>query len=60
MRAFAARINIQLQALRKERLKLQYGDMELKSAVMNIFHDLRTLLTAICGYLDLLERELLP
>ncbi len=60
MRAFAARINIQLQALREERLKLQYGDMELKSAVMNISHDLRTPLTAICGYLDLLEREPLP
>lgn len=60
MRAFAARMNIQLQALREERLKLQYGDMELKSAVMNIFHDLHTPLTAICGYLDLLERELLP
>lgn len=33
------------------------GDRELKEAVTNISHDLRTPLTAICGYLDLLERE---
>lgn len=31
--------------------------MELKNAVMNLSHDLRTPLTAICGYLDLLETE---
>ena len=31
--------------------------MELKEAVTNISHDLRTPLTAINGYLDLLERE---
>ena len=60
MRALAVRINRQLQALREERLKLRHGDMELKAAVTNISHDLRTPLTAICGYLDLLEREPLP
>ena len=57
MRILAAQINDQLQALRKERLKLQHGDMELKNAVTNISHDLRTPLTAICGYLDLLMQE---
>ena len=57
MRALAAQINVQLQVLRKERLKLQNGDAELKTAVTNISHDLRTPLTAICGYLDLLEQE---
>ena len=31
--------------------------MELKEAVTNISHDLRTPLTAISGYLDLLEKE---
>ena len=32
-------------------------DLELKNAVTNISHDLRTPLTAIYGYLDLLEQE---
>lgn len=31
--------------------------MELKNAVTNISHDLRTPLTAICGYLDLLMQQ---
>lgn len=57
MRALAAQINGQLRLLRRERLKLQHGDKELKGAVTNISHDLRTPLTAICGYLDLLEQE---
>ena len=57
MRTLASEINCQLQALRKERLKLQTGNGELTTAVTNISHDLRTPLTAICGYLDLLEQE---
>lgn len=57
MGALAAQINDQLRLLRKERLKLQHGDRELKNAVTNISHDLRTPLTAICGYLDLLMQE---
>ena len=55
--AMAARINRQLRILRKERLRLQNGDNALKAAVTNVSHDLRTPLTAICGYLDLLEQE---
>ena len=43
--------------LRREQLNLNHGNQELKVAVTNIFHDLRTPLTAICGYLDLLEQE---
>ena len=57
VRRLAAQINGQLRLLRKERRTLQNGDLELKEAVTNISHDLRTPLTAICGYLDLLERE---
>lgn len=57
VRMLAARINVQLRGLRKERLRLQNGDAELKTAITNISHDLRTPLTAICGYLDLLEQE---
>ncbi len=57
MRALAGKINVQLQKLREERLRCQMGDREIKDAVTNISHDLRTPLTAICGYLDLLEKE---
>ena len=57
MRKLAADINIQLRLLRKDRHRYQQGDLELKEAVTNISHDLRTPLTAINGYLDLLERE---
>ncbi|MGN1028042.1 MAG: sensor histidine kinase [Faecousia sp.] len=55
----AASINTQLRTLRDQRHRYQNGDRELKEAVTNISHDLRTPLTAICGYLDLLEKELL-
>ncbi len=57
MRKLAADINMQLRILRQQRHKYLTGDRELKEAVTNISHDLRTPLTAICGYLDLLERE---
>lgn len=52
----AADINLQLKELRRERHRFQQGDAELKNAITNISHDLRTPLTAIYGYLDLLER----
>lgn len=57
MRKLAQEINIQLNKLKEERHRFQQGDRELKDAVTNISHDLRTPLTAVCGYLDLLERE---
>jgi len=57
MRKLAASMNQQLRLLRKQRQKYLYGDLELKEAVTNISHDLRTPLTAICGYMDLLEQE---
>ena len=57
MRSLAADINEQLRKLRNERRRYQQGDQELKEAVMNISHDLRTPLTAIYGYLSLLDRE---
>ncbi|EOS24226.1 hypothetical protein C806_02268 [Lachnospiraceae bacterium 3-1] len=57
MRSLADTINVQLRKLRRQRHQYLQGDLELKNAVMNISHDLRTPLTAICGYLDLLEEE---
>ena len=52
VRMLAARINAQLRGLRKEHLRLQNGDAELKTAITNISHDLRTPLTILNGYLD--------
>ena len=57
MRRLADEVNVQLRRLRAERHRFCQGDAELKAAVTNISHDLRTPLTAICGYLDLLEKE---
>lgn len=57
MQSLVTHINRQLQALRRERLRLHSGNAELTTAVTNISHDLRTPLTALCGYLDLLEQE---
>lgn len=57
IRALAVRLNEQLRILRRQRHRYLNGDRELKEVVTNISHDLRTPLTAIYGYLDLLERE---
>lgn len=57
IRRLAADINRELKLLRAQRRRYQQGDRELKEAVTNISHDLRTPLTAINGYLELLEEE---
>lgn len=58
LRNFAGQINQELQILYDRRRRYQNGDRELKEAVTNISHDLRTPLTALYGYLELLETEL--
>ncbi len=55
-RRLAAELNVRLKELRRLRQRYENGDRELKEAVTNVSHDLRTPLTAICGYLELLER----
>ncbi len=57
MRQLASSINTQLKDFNQRRQKFEHGDLELKEAVTNISHDLRTPLTAIYGYLKLLEQE---
>lgn len=60
IRTLAKAINTQLSELRKIKRQYENGDQELKDAITNISHDLRTPLTAIWGYLDLLEKKELP
>lgn len=57
IRLLASRINKELVKLKCERRKLKTGDEKLHEAITNISHDIRTPLTAVKGYLDLLEKE---
>lgn len=56
MLRLANSINEQLRVLRKEHLQYHQGNTELKTAITNISHDIRTPLTAICGYLYLIKK----
>ena len=50
-------LNKSLKELRKLELEYKNGNQELKSSITNISHDLRTPLTAIRGYLDLMDND---
>lgn len=56
MLRLADSINKQLRILRKEHLQYHQGNTELKTAITNISHDIRTPLTAIYGYLDMIQK----
>ena len=57
MRNLAADLDRQLKLLRQKEIRYTRGDQELKTAITNMSHDIRTPLTAIYGYLNLLEGE---
>lgn len=57
MRALADAVNADLRRLRAQRQKYEQGNLTLRENITNISHDIRTPLTAICGYLELLEEE---
>lgn len=50
-------LNKNLKKLRKLELEYKNGNQDLKSSITNISHDMRTPLTAINGYIDLLKEE---
>ncbi len=50
-------LNNSLKELRKLELEYKNGSGELKSSITNISHDLRTPLTVIRGYLDLIDND---
>lgn len=60
MRELASAIDKELQRLRQEHIRYVQGDQELKRAITNLSHDLRTPVTAVCGYMELLQKEELP
>ena len=57
MQSLVNDLNKQLERLRNEYLKYNQGNTELKRAITNIAHDLRTPLTALYGYIDLLKNS---
>lgn len=57
LKKLANELNRELKELKRLRRKYKNGDREIKDAVTNISHDLRTPLTAICGYTELLRQE---
>ena len=56
IRELATAMNETISSLRTSYHSYKQGDEKLKAAITNVAHDIRTPLTAICGYLELAER----
>lgn len=57
LRKLASLLNGRLKNLRQEELAYKNGNQALKTSITNISHDLRTPLTAVRGYLDLMNTD---
>lgn len=54
----AGKLNTELKKLRKVKIQYENGSEELKRTITNISHDMRTPLTAISGYIELMENNI--
>lgn len=50
-------LNKELKNLRRQKIQYENGNQELKRTITNISHDIRTPLTAISGYIDLIKEN---
>ena len=57
VKELAKSLNIELKDLRNQKLQYENGNQELKKSITNISHDIRTPLTAISGYIDLIKNQ---
>lgn len=57
LEAFLVTVNENLKEIRRERLEYQRRERQWKEQVENISHDLRTPLTAVLGYLKLVDNQ---
>lgn len=56
IRELASAINDTIGEMRQAFHKYRRGDKNVRNVITNVAHDIRTPLTAICGYLELAER----
>lgn len=57
MRRLTEGLNLQLKRLRKHRHRYLNGERALRGSLTDLSHDLRTPLTALCGYVELMKEE---
>ncbi len=57
IKRLAISLNKNLKDLRKQKLRFENGNQELKNIITNISHDLRTPIVAIKGYAELMEEN---